>query len=133
MKLWQTHSSQHTHPLIADYLVGNDYLLDMELLPYDIQASQAHVQMLHKIKILTKKEEKDLIQGLDEILLLWKKGKFVIDKEQEDGHTAIEEYLTKKLGETGKKIHTGRSRNDQVLVALRLYTLDQLRIIQTLI
>ena len=77
--------------------------------------------------------KKDLIQGLDEILFLLKKGKFVIHKEQEDGHTAIEEYLTKKLGAKGKKNHTGRSRNDQILVTLRLYTLNMLSIIQGLV
>ncbi|KKK80271.1 hypothetical protein LCGC14_2825130, partial [marine sediment metagenome] len=71
---------------------------------------------------LNKTEQEKLIKGLDEILDLFEKGKFVIKQSDEDCHTAIENYLTKKYGDLGKKIHTGRSRNDQVLVATRLYT-----------
>ena len=82
--------------------------------------------MLQKIKILTPKELSILIKGLNEILTLWKKGKFKIDKSQEDGHTAIEAYLTEKYGDVGKKVHTGRSRNDQSLTMTRLFSKEKL-------
>ncbi len=124
MKLWQI-SSQTSHPLIEAYTVGNDYEFDQELLPYDIKASIAHVKMLGKIGILKSMEVKKLVTGLQEILKLRSLKKFPISIAQEDGHTAIEDYLTKKLGTLGKKIHTARSRNDQILVTLRLYTLDK--------
>ena len=106
--------------------MGDDYLLDRRLVKYDCLASMAHARMLAKIGILTSAEAKKLIGGLKQIISLDQKGKFVIRMEDEDCHTAIENYLTKKLGVLGKKIHTARSRNDQVLVALRLYYKDQL-------
>ncbi len=126
-KLWQSASSVKLHPLVEKYTVGNDYILDMRLLPFDIQASKAHAQALVKAKIITGAELAKLTKGLDEILVLHQKGEFVIEQSDEDCHTAIENYLTKKLGDLGKKIHTGRSRNDQVLVATRLYTRKKLK------
>lgn len=89
-------------------------------------ASIAHAKMLCKIGILGKKECDALVSALGEIAELDKKGKFPISQEDEDCHTAIENYLVKKLGDTGKKIHTARSRNDQVLTALRLYEKDEI-------
>lgn len=125
-KLWQTKSTS-LHPLAEQYTVGNDYILDMRLLPYDIEASKAHAQALLKAKIITKAELVKLTKGLNDILALHKKGKFVIKQSDEDCHTAIENYLVEKYGALGKKIHTGRSRNDQVLVATRLYTRKKLK------
>ncbi len=118
-KVWQTDSS--LHPKIEQYTVGSDYLLDQTLIPYDLRASAAHAHMLKEMGILTDKELKILLKGLREIETLWKKGEFSISQSQEDGHTAIEQYLTEHYGEVGKKLHTARSRNDQVLVMLRLY------------
>lgn len=118
-KLWQTGDALNKE--IENFTVGNDYLLDTQLLPFDIQASKAHVKMLVSVGVLSQKEGDDLYKELDNILALVEKGKFEITREQEDGHTAIEQYLVEKLGDTGKKIHTGRSRNDQVLVMMRLF------------
>ncbi len=125
-KLWQTKSTS-LHPLAEQYTVGNDYILDMRLLPYDIEASKAHAQALLKARIITKAELTKLTKGLNDILKLHKEGKFVIKQPDEDCHTAIENYLVEKYGALGKKIHTGRSRNDQVLVATRLYTRKKLK------
>ena len=101
-------------------------MLDLELLPYDIQGTMAHARMLRKIKILNSKELSILLNGLNKILSLWKIGKFTIDKSQEDSHTAIEAYLTENYGDVGKKVHTGRSRNDQCLTMKRLFTKEKL-------
>ncbi|MFA6257649.1 MAG: argininosuccinate lyase [Candidatus Paceibacterota bacterium] len=129
-KLWDKKGTKNTDSKISqtieDYTVGVDYLLDLELLPYDIEGTMAHAKMLHKIKILNKKELDTLIIGLNKILALWKAGKFKIDKIQEDGHTAIEAFLTENYGEVGKKVHAGRSRNDQSLVMTRLFSKEKL-------
>ncbi len=124
MKLWDKGIS--LNQLVEDYTVGNDYILDNELVKYDCQASIVHAKMLNKIGILTLKETSKIEGELNKIISLHEKGKFEIKKEHEDCHTAIEEHLTKKLGELGKKIHTARSRNDQVLTALRLYYKNEL-------
>ena len=125
-KLWDKKGSSKTNKKIEDYTVGVDYLLDLELLPYDIQGTMAHAKMLYKIKILNAKELKTLLTGLNKILSLWKARKFKIDKSQEDGHTAIETYLTENHGNVGKKVHTGRSRNDQSLTMTRLFSKEKL-------
>ncbi len=119
MRLWD--KGEPVDRRVLDFTVGEDHRLDLRLVKYDCMASQAHARMLQKIGILTKKEADSLVRGLSEIMNLAEKGKFTISKEQEDCHTAIEEFLTAKCGEAGKKIHLGRSRNDQVLTALRLY------------
>ncbi|MEX0994042.1 MAG: argininosuccinate lyase [Balneolaceae bacterium] len=111
---------------VESFTVGNDYILDQKLLPYDIRASKVHAEALHGAGILSADESTKLKDGLDEILALWEKGEFEIRPEHEDGHTAIELWLTDKFGDLGKKIHTGRSRNDQVLTAVRLYEKDHL-------
>jgi argininosuccinate lyase len=111
---------------VLEYTVGKDSVVDLKLLPYDCRASAAHATMLHDIGILNQDELEDLLAGLNEIMELWEKGDFVIEQEEEDCHTAIENYLVAKKGEVGKKIHTARSRNDQVLVALRLYEKEAL-------
>ncbi|HED11603.1 MAG TPA: argininosuccinate lyase, partial [Caldithrix abyssi] len=118
-KLWQS-AETPLNTLIEAYTVGDDYLTDGELLPFDLRASEAHGAMLHKQGVLSDDEWRALQKGLREIGELWEQGRFSIRPEQEDGHTAIEQFLTEKYGEAGKKIHTGRSRNDQALVMLRL-------------
>ncbi len=125
-KLWDRAGGTNTNQIIEDYTVGVDYLLDLELLPYDIKGTMAHAKMLHKIKILNAKELATLITGLNKISSLWTIGKFKIEKSQEDGHTAIETYLTENYGDVGKKVHTGRSRNDQALVMSRLFSKEKL-------
>jgi argininosuccinate lyase len=123
-KLWD--KGYILNSLIEDFTVGRDYVVDRRLIYYDCVASQAHTEMLGEIGILTKSEVQSLLRELDGIIRLNKNGQFVIEKEQEDCHTAIENHLTKKLGDLGKKIHTGRSRNDQIAAALRLYYKDKL-------
>lgn len=128
-KLWDTENEQ-LHPLIEKYTVGKDYLLDQQLIKYDIEASVAHVSMLQKIGLLNSNEAGQLTKGLMVISRLIDDDKFKIKQTDEDGHTAIETYLTQNLGEVGKKIHTGRSRNDQILVTMRLYMKDQIYLIE---
>jgi len=124
-KLWQKKGIS-LDPEVEKYTVGNDYILDLELLPYDIKASMAHAKMLAKQGYLSKEELRQLLAGLDEIFALHKNGKFVIKPEDEDCHTAIENFLVEKYGDVGKKIHTARSRNDQSMTALRLLMKDKL-------
>ena len=124
MKLWQKDYDLNTE--IEKFTVGNDYLLDEKLAAFDCKASIAHAKMLKNIGILKDSELKKLTEGLNEIINLHSKGKFEIKQEDEDCHTAIENFLVKKYGDLGKKIHTARSRNDQVLTALRLYEKDEL-------
>jgi len=128
-KVWNK-GGRKLHPVVEKYTVDNDTELDQVLVCYDCLASIAHAEMLGKIGILKSNEVSKLKSGLNQIIELDKQGKFSIKVEDEDAHTAIENFLTKKLGEVGKKIHTGRSRNDQILVATRLYTLDKLDIIE---
>ncbi len=130
MKLWN--KGIELDKQVEAYTVGNDPCLDLFMLPYDVQASLAHAHMLNKIGVLTADETKKLTSGLEEILVLHKKGQFIIEPSDEDCHTAIEKYLTSKFGEAGKKIHTGRSRNDQILVAFTLYQIDQLKQVKEL-
>jgi argininosuccinate lyase len=131
MKLWE--KNYKLDKKVEKYTVGNDYILDKKLVKYDCLASIAHAKMLEKINILTKKESENLQKELGNIIELDKKGLFHIKQEDEDCHTAIENYLIGKLGDAGKKIHTARSRNDQVLTALRLYYKDEIEQITKLI
>lgn len=119
MKLWK--KGYTLDQRIERFTVGNDHVLDRELVEHDCAASAAHARMLAKIGILDADELASLEAGLSEILELSRNGEFVISAQDEDCHTAIENHLTERLGDVGKKIHTGRSRNDQVLTALRLY------------
>ena len=111
---------------IESFTVGNDNDLDQILLPYDCEASIAHVKMLNKMKYLNDNESDKLIKELNFILEESKSGNFKIKKSHEDCHTAIEDHLVNTCGDSGKKIHTARSRNDQVLTALRLYYRDSI-------
>lgn len=124
-KLWQKNTTV-INKIIEKYTVGDDFILDKDLLIYDLQASLAHAQGLNKIGVLTKAELNKIKNGLNHLKSGWIKGQLEISLEDEDCHTFIENYLIEKIGTVGKKIHTGRSRNDQVLVALRLYLKDKL-------
>ncbi|MBN2626701.1 MAG: argininosuccinate lyase [Spirochaetales bacterium] len=119
-KIWA--KNYELNELIEEFTVGSDYLLDQELIVSDCLASTAHAVMLTKAGILTNEELVSLKKGIREILEIHSRGEFPILRSDEDGHTAIENYLTAHIGEAGKKIHTGRSRNDQVITALRLFS-----------
>jgi argininosuccinate lyase len=118
-------------PAIMAFLAGEDVELDKELLLFDIQASAAHVKGLQQIDILSPVEAGKLLDGLDKIAKDITEGARVLDSRFEDGHSAIESWLTEMLGDVGGKIHTGRSRNDQVAVALRLFMKDRLKRLQS--
>ncbi len=124
MKLWDKGFS--IDKKIEQFTVGNDREIDMHIAKYDVQASLAHARMLEHINILTKDELKQLEKGLNDLQKQIQDGTFVIEDQFEDVHSKIEFELTKQFGEVGKKIHTARSRNDQVLVALQLYYKENL-------
>jgi argininosuccinate lyase len=129
MKLWDKGFSIDKQ--IENFTVGNDREIDMHIAKYDVQASLAHAIMLESIGIITNNELKKLQKGLRELADDIERGTFVIEASFEDVHSKIEWELTNKLGEVGKKIHTARSRNDQVLVALHLYYKENLSAIDT--
>ena len=124
MKLWDKGFS--TDKKIDHFTVGNDRELDLHLAKYDVVASTAHAKMLGKIGLLSDTETNDLVNELHLIGISIEKNEFVIEDSFEDMHSKIEFLLTEKLGDTGKKIHTARSRIDQVLVAMHLYLKDEL-------
>lgn len=113
--------------MIEEYTVGNDRELDMRLARYDVEGSLAHIAMLETIGLLTAPELEQLTAGLREIAAEIETGKFEIEPQTEDIHSQVELLLTRRLGEVGKKIHSGRSRNDQVLVDLKLFLRDELQ------
>ena len=125
MKLWN--KGFEPDKAIEEYTVGNDRVLDLRLAQYDIEGSMAHIKMLESIGLLEKSELEQLLVALAELLEEAKKGNFVIEDGVEDVHSQVELMLTRKLGDVGKKIHSGRSRNDQVLVDLKLFMRDELR------
>jgi argininosuccinate lyase len=106
---------------IQAFLAGNDVILDREFFLHDIAASLVHAQGLQRIGILGEDELAELARELDSLAADFRSGAFVLDAAYEDGHSAIEARLTQRLGDAGRKIHTGRSRNDQILVATRLW------------
>ena len=128
MKLWDKGISIDN--LIEKFTVGNDREIDLKIARYDIQASLAHAQMLVEIGLLTSKELSAIEAVFEMLNAQLSEGSFVIDAQFEDIHSKLEYELTKALGDTGKKIHTARSRNDQVLVALQLYYKENLGAIQ---
>lgn len=130
-KLWQ--KDYKLDPVVEQFTIGNDYIIDMKLIKYDIMASIIHAKMLLKMGYIAQDEFEKLKGTLEELLVLVEQKKFQVKEQDEDCHTAIENYLTQKLGDTGKKIHTARSRNDQVLTALRLLYKDELGQIEKLI
>lgn len=123
--LWQKPGVQ-VDARIQQFLAGEDVILDREFFVFDIQASRAHAQGLQRIGILTADELSGLERELGALAEDFREGRFVLDDRFEDGHSAIESRLVERLGDAGKKIHTGRSRNDQILVATRLWLKDRL-------
>lgn len=131
MKIWNQ-DSKDKNSAIDNFLSSEDITLDQEIFLYDIEASIAHAHELENINILNKSEAKKAISSLKKLAKLFKAKKFKLTSRYEDCHSAIEDYLTKELGSVGKKIHTGRSRNDQVMVAMRLYARAKLDEIQSI-
>lgn len=127
MKLWEKNIQVDKD--IETYTVGRDRELDIHLAPYDVLGSMAHITMLQSIGLLTKDELNILLKELRDIYKIAVKNEFFIEEGIEDVHSQVELMLTRKLGDVGKKIHSGRSRNDQVLVDLKLFTRDQIRLI----
>ena len=112
---------------VEDFTVGNDRVLDLRLAKYDVQGSKAHIRMLESIGLLTSEELEALTAGLDAIAAEIESGDFVLEDDIEDIHSQVEMNLTRRLGDMGKKIHSGRSRNDQVLVDIKLFLKDEVR------
>jgi argininosuccinate lyase len=124
-KLWEKDFEISSE--IERFTVGRDREMDLYLAPYDVLGSMAHITMLESIGLLTAEELRLLLAELKDIHALCQRGEFVIEEGVEDVHSQVELMLTRRLGEMGKKIHSGRSRNDQVLVDLKLFTRQQLK------
>ena len=129
MKLWDKNNSANEK--IIEFTVGDDRLNDLYLIKYDLKASISHAKMLYKTNLLSEIECDRIINILNEMLIEAESGELKIEKEFEDMHSKIEYTLISKLGDIGKKIHTARSRNDQVLVSIQLYLIDELNNIKT--
>lgn len=125
MKLWEKNVKVTDE--IDRFTVGHDRELDLYLAPYDVMGSMAHVTMLHSIGLIADDELQPLLNGLRDIYREAVEGRFHIDDDIEDVHSQVELMLTQRLGDMGKKIHSGRSRNDQVLLDLKLFTRHKLR------
>ena len=119
--------------MIEEYTVGDDRELDMRLARYDVEGSLAHIAMLETIGLLTAEELEKLTAGLKEIAAEIEAGRFEIEPGTEDVHSQVELMLTRRLGDAGKKIHSGRSRNDQVALDLRMYLKDEINALQSLV
>ena len=130
-KLWTKNVSMTKE--IEKFTVGRDREMDLYLAKYDVLGSMAHITMLQSIDLLTADELQVLLKELKEIYRQAEKGEFVIEDGVEDVHSQVEMMLTRKLGDIGKKIHSGRSRNDQVLVDLKLFIRDQIKEIAGLV
>ena len=124
-KLWE--KNVQVNERIDKFTVGKDREMDLYLAKYDVLGSMAHITMLQSIGLLKEDELKTLLKELKKIYLSAEKGEFVIEDDIEDVHSQVELMLTRKLGDVGKKIHSGRSRNDQVLLDLKLFTRAQLK------
>jgi len=127
MKLWEKDFEINSE--IERFTVGRDREMDLYLAPYDVLGSMAHITMLESIGLLGKDELPVLLKELRNIYEMTQRGEFVIEDGIEDVHSQVELMLTRKLGDIGKKIHSGRSRNDQVLVDLKLFTRHQLQLV----
>lgn len=125
MKLWS--KGFEPDKMIEEFTVGRDRELDLRLARYDVEGSMAHIRMLESIGLLSADELKLLLAELGNIADMIARGEFVIEDGVEDVHSQVEFLLTNKLGDVGKKIHSGRSRNDQVLVDLKLFMRDEIR------
>jgi argininosuccinate lyase len=124
-KLWDKGISVNEE--VERFTVGRDQEMDIFLAPYDVLGSMAHITMLESIGLLTADELKSLLEELRSIYVLTRSGWFQIEEGVEDVHSQVELMLTRRLGDVGKKIHSGRSRNDQVLVDLKLFTRSKIR------
>ncbi len=124
MKLWS--KGLPTDKKIDFFTVGNDRVLDLVIAKYDVKATLAHGKMLHKVGLLSSDDIAGIERGLNELADEIEAGEFTIGEEFEDVHSKIEFELTKRVGDAGKRIHTARSRNDQVLTAMHLYLKDEL-------
>ena len=124
--LWKDDDGTRVDRNIMEFMAGEDVILDRELFPFDVQATAAHVRGLERIGILSPEESTTLCGLLEQLQREFSEGSFVLDDRYEDGHSAIEMFLTEKVGDIGAKVHTGRSRNDQVAVATRLFLKDRL-------
>src|SRR3982751_2944191 len=120
MKLWQKENTS-TSELIEKFTVGRDKEFDLLLAKYDVQGSIAHVTMLGEVGLMTKEEAVKAVDALKQIEKEIDDSQFTIDDHIEDVHSQVEYMLTQRIGDTGKKIHSGRSRNDQVAVDIKLY------------
>lgn len=120
MKLWSKEST-NTSQLVEQFTVGRDKEFDVLLARYDVQGSIAHVQMLGEVGLMSKEEAGKAVKGLQEIAQDIERGRFMIEEGIEDVHSQVEFILTQRIGDAGKKIHSGRSRNDQVAVDIKLY------------
>lgn len=127
MKLWE--KNVQVNKDVESYTVGRDREMDVYLAPYDVLGSMAHITMLESIGLLSKDELELLLKELKKIYQIAVDGHFLIEDGIEDVHSQVELLLTRKLGDIGKKIHSGRSRNDQVLVDLKLFTRDQIHLL----
>ena len=125
MKLWD--KGFEPDKMIEEFTVGNDRLLDLRLARYDVEGSMAHIRMLETIGLLQADELEKLLAALGDIRDAIDRGEFTIEEGVEDVHSQVEFMLTARLGDLGKKIHSGRSRNDQVLVDLKLFMRDELK------
>lgn len=125
-KIWQKDNTT-TNDLVTKFTVGKDLDFDDRLAKYDVLGSIAHAKMLAEVGLIRLDEEQAIVTVLEEVLSEIEKETFEIDKTAEDIHSQIENILIEKLGETGKKIHTARSRNDQVLTDIKLYLIDEIR------
>jgi argininosuccinate lyase len=124
--LWQKEGVR-IDAAVMQFLAGDDVVLDREFFRHDIRASRAHAEGLARIGILSAAELDGLLRELDALDEAFASGTFVLDGRYEDGHSAIEDWLTQRLGDAGRRIHTGRSRNDQILVATRLWLKERLQ------
>ncbi len=131
MKLWGGRFTKETNELVHNF--NESLSFDQKFYRQDIQGSTAHVKMLAKQGILTKEDEAAILQGLAGILADLEEGRLVITSEYEDIHSFVEAVLTERIGEPGKKLHTGRSRNDQVALDMKLYTRDQVKEMEELL
>jgi len=130
-KIWQKDDAA-TNKLVSTFTVGKDLEFDERLAKYDVKGSMAHCTMLAEVGIISQEESQQMLTVLEEVLRDIESGTFEIDPRAEDIHSQIESVLIERLGDTGKKIHTARSRNDQVLLDIKLYVLDEIREIAAL-
>ena len=131
MNLWGGRFTKPTNQLVYDFNASIKF--DQTFALQDIKGSIAHVKMLTKQQILTEQEGKDIENALQSIYQEIEQGRLAIDESCEDIHSFVESTLISRIGDTGKKLHTGRSRNDQVALDMRLYTRDQIQMMHTLI